>query len=182
MSLLLTRREYLPGTSAAALALFHVAGAEAQQVGGAELAANRSRVIAACTRHWGNNQGDCSAFVRAVAQDVGIGLTGNANAIHKQISAAPWIRIGVGSKVSAVAGVTAAEGKLVVAARQAEPNGHVAIVVDYRNAFDSYSEADRRKAVAFWGNLNSVGAEYTRITKSWTAADLEQVLFAYRPL
>jgi hypothetical protein len=81
-----------------------------------------------------------------------------------------------------VAGISAGEGNLVVGASKGVANGHVAIIVDYRNAFDSYGAVDRDKAVAFWGSLNSVGKEYTRITKSWTATDLQKVLFAYRPI
>ncbi len=180
--MMLTRREYLLGISTAAVGFMFDSAPVAADVGGAELAARRSRVIAACTKHWAKNQGDCSAFVRAVVQELGFSLNGNANQIHEQISAAPWVRIGVGKEAAAIAGVTAGEGKLVIAARADKPNGHVAVVVDYRNAFDSYSEVDRKKAVAFWGSLHSVGAEYERITRSWTAAALAEVLFAYQPL
>jgi hypothetical protein len=66
--------------------------------------------------------------------------------------------------------------------KRGQPNGHVAVIVDYRSAFDSYTPVDRNKAVAFWGSLNSIGQEYTRITLSWTATDLKQFLFAYRPI
>jgi hypothetical protein len=154
----------------------------AADVGGAEKAAKRGRVIAACTKHWPDNKGDCSAFVRAVAHDLGLDVSGNANSIYSQIATAPWNRIGVGTDAATVAGVSAGEGNLVIGATKGQPNGHVAIIVDYRNAFDSYAPVDRDKAVAFWGSLNSVGKEYTRITSSWTAADLKQVLFAYRAI
>jgi hypothetical protein len=149
-------------------------------VGQAELAAKRSKVIASCTTHLDENKGDCSAFVRAVADALGFELSGQANDIYQQISAPPWIRIGIGTATAA--GLAAGEGKFVVAALAARPNGHVAVVVDYRNAFDSYAPVDRDKAVAFWGKLNSVGKEYTRITRSWTADDLKKVLYAYRPI
>jgi hypothetical protein len=151
-------------------------------VGATALAAKRSRVIASCTKHWEENKGDCSAFVRAVAKDVGFTLTGNANAIHGQISTGPWIRIGVGTAAATAAGVASNEGKFVVASRNAQPNGHVAVVVDYRNAFDSYSAVEKNKAVGFWGSLNAVGDQYQRITLSWNATDMQQVLFAYRPI
>jgi hypothetical protein len=151
-------------------------------VGGAEKAGKRGRVIAACTKHWPDNKDDCSAFVRSVAHDLVLDLSGNANSIYSQIAASPWNRIGIGTDAATVAGVTAGEGNLVIGASKDQPNGHVAVVVDYRNAFDSYSPVDRNKAVAFWGSLNSIGHEYTRITRSWTATDLEKVLFAYRPI
>lgn len=177
-----TRREFLAGMAGASVALLCLTDRASADVGGAELAARRSRVIAACTKHWPDNQGDCSAFVRAVAQDLGLVLSGNTNAIYTQIAKDPWVQIGIGAQASATAGVTAGEGKFVVAAEQGEKNGHVAVVVDYRNAFDSYSPVDRDKAVAFWGKLNSVGKEYSRITLSWTAVDLKRVLFAYQTI
>jgi len=177
-----TRREFLTEVSGATIGFLLLVIGAPIDVGGAELAAKRSRVIAACTKHWPDNKGDCSAFVRAVAQDLGFVLNGNANAIYTQIAKDPWVRIGIGSRASATAGISAGEGKLVVAAEQGQGHGHVAIVVDYRNAFDSYSQKDREKAAAFWGKLNSVGNEYARITLSWTVADLERVLFAYRAI
>jgi len=151
-------------------------------VGDAEKAAKRGRVIAACTRHWPDNKGDCSAFVKAVAHELTLDLTGQANDIYDQISKSPWTKIGIGGNAATIAGVTAGEGNLVIAAKKDQPNGHVAVVVDYRNAFDSYKPVDRDKAVAFWGNLGSVGQEYMRITKSWTASELNEVLYAYRPI
>jgi hypothetical protein len=175
-----TRRDFLAGISSATVSFLCLVGRSSADVGGAELAAKRSRVIGACTKHWPDNQGDCSAFVSAVARDLGFALDGNANTIYTQIAKAPWVRIGIGTKASAIAGISAGEGKFVVAAKQGQGNGHVAVVVDYRNAFDSYPQLDREKAVAFWGKLHSVGKEYERITVSWTAADLEQVLFAYQ--
>ena len=151
-------------------------------VGGAEKSAKRGKVIAACTRHWQENKGDCSAFVKAVAHDLGLDVTGQANDIYDQIAKSPWIRIGIGESAATVAGVTAGEGNLVIAATKFQPNGHVAIVVDYSNAFESYKPVEREKAVAFWGSLRSVGQEYTRITRSWAAANLKDVLYAYRPI
>ena len=180
MHLVKTRREFLVEISGASVGILLVAKNSLADVGQAELAAKRSRVISACTKHWPDNQGDCSGFVRAVAQDLGFALSGNANAIYTQVSKDPWIRIGIGTQALVTAGVTASEGKFVVAAEQGQNNGHVAVVADYRNAFDAYSQVDRDKAVAFWGKLHSTGAEYERITRSWTTVDLQRVLFAYQ--
>ena len=154
----------------------------AGDVGGAEKAAKRGLVIAACTKHWPDNNGDCSAFVKAVAHDLHLDLTGQANDIYDQIAISPWTRIGIGADAATIAGVSAGEGNLVIGASKGQGNGHVAVIVDYRNAFDSYSPVDRNKAVAFWGSLDSVGQEYFRITKSWKASDMKNVLFAYRPI
>jgi hypothetical protein len=180
MNYFCSRREFLTRISSASFSLLCLAGSGLADVGGAEAAGKRSRVIAACVKHWPDNQGDCSAFVRAVAKDLGFHLSGNANDIYGQIAKTRWTQIGVGTPASVTAGITAGEGKFVIAAEEGQGHGHVAVVVDYRNAFDSYSQVDRNKAVGFWGKLNSVGKEYQRITLSWTAADLQKVLFAYQ--
>ena len=182
MDQLKTRRLFLGRAYLSAAGVIASVRTAVADVGGAEKAAKKGRVIAACTKRWSDNKGDCSAFVRAVAHDLGLDLSGNANSIYSQITASPWNRIGIGTDAATVAGVTAGEGNLVIGAKKDQPNGHVAVVVDYRNAFASYSPLDRNKAVAFWGSLNSVGHEYTRITLSWTATDLKDVLFAYRPI
>ena len=185
-----TRRAFLVGMSVAPAAFLCSADLGFADVGGAEAAAKRSRVIAACMKHWPDNQGDGSAFVLAVASDLGFVLTAN-DSMYAQIAKAPWVRIGIGTQAPVTAGVKAGEGNFVVAAQhgpisystkyQGERGAHFAIVVDYRNAFDSYSQVDRDKALAFWGKLSSVGEEYLRITRTWMDADLYQrVLFAYQ--
>src|SRR5256885_9864904 len=90
----------------------------------------RELVIAACTNHWVENSGDCSGFVKAVVKELNLGFTlsGQANDICDQIAKAPWVRIGVGNNSAAVAGITAGEGKLVLAGLAAPGNGHVAVV------------------------------------------------------
>lgn len=71
---------------------------------------------------------------------------------------------GAGRSAAVTAG--AADGELVSGIVVAS-HGHVAVVVDYRNAFDSYSPADREKATAFWGSLGPVGRECARVAMSW---------------
>lgn len=176
----LTRRSFLVRVAGCAACPLFLGNCSLADVGGAEMAANRSRVIAACSKHWDANKGDCSGFVRAVSKELGFTLTGQANDIFQEIQSYPWTRIGVGARASSIAGITASEGKFVVAAMTGTPHGHVAIVVDYRNAFDSYPPSERSKAVASWGALHSVGARYQKITSSFTAAELARTLFAYR--
>lgn len=180
MNALLDRRSFLVRAAGIAAGRFFQGTSSLADVGGAELAAKRSRVIAACKKNWDANKGDCSAFVRAVSQELGFTLSGQANDIYQEIQKDPWTRIGVGTQSSSVAGISAGEGKFVLAAMTGSPNGHVAVVVDYRNAFDSYSPSERNKAVASWGALHSVGADYQKITSSFTAADLARTLFAYQ--
>jgi hypothetical protein len=74
-----------------------------------------------------------------VAHDLGLDSKGDANSIYAQIAASPWNRIGIGNDAATVAGVTAGEGNLVIGAQKGQPNGHVAVIVDYRSAFDSYT-------------------------------------------
>ena len=174
-----TRRDLLlVGAGLIGAAPFTAFGA--QNVGGAERAARRSRIIAACTKHWPGQTHNCSGFLKAVAAELNVTLTGQANQIYDQIRQRPWIAIGTGSNATAVAGLTAAEGNFVVGASRASDNGHVAIIVDYLNAFASYSPAERNKAVGFWGSMSSVGGkEYTKITESWGATTMEGAYFAY---
>ena len=174
----LTRRACLIRMSLTTLGVFRAGHLLAADVDSAEAAGRRTRVIRACSSHWQDNKGDCSAFVNAVAKDLGISLTGNANAIYDQISASPWVRLGIGPKSVAAAGVAAYEGKLVIAARRGKPNGQVAVIVDYRNAFDSYAPAEQYKAIAFWGNLDTVGDQYKKITTAFTRKQFSEVLLA----
>jgi len=151
-----------------------------QNVGGVERGARRSRIIAACTKHWPGQTHDCSGFVRAVAADLGVTLTGQANQIYDQIHQRPWTAIGTGNNTTAVAGLSAAEGNFVVGASRGADNGHVAIIVDYQNAFASYPADERNTAIGFWGSMRSVGGrDYTKITESWGTATMEGTYFAY---
>jgi hypothetical protein len=70
-------------------------------VGGANAAAKRTRVIAACSKHWSENSGDCSGFVKSVVKELRLGFTlsGAVNDICDQIARNPWVRIGVGKTV-----------------------------------------------------------------------------------
>lgn len=137
----------------------------------------RGKIIQACEKHWPENADNCSGFVKAVAEELGVTLSGQANDIYEQISAAPWGVLGEGTHGASLAGLVAQEGRLVVAAKKASQNGHVAIVVDL---FGQYRDSVQRgKAVAYWGRLHSVGKQYTQITKSWNEADLQNVKYAY---
>src|SRR5438093_10296126 len=90
---------------AAPLKAFHP-----QNVGGAERASRRSRIVAACTKHWPGEDHNCSGFVKAVAADLGISLSGQANEIYDQIKSRSWTSIGTGVSASRIAGLSAAEG------------------------------------------------------------------------
>ena len=91
----LTRRACLIQMSLISLGVLR-AGLSAADVRGTEAAGRRARVIRVCSDHWQDNKGDCSAFVNAVAKDLGVSLTGDANAIYAQLSVSPWVRVGIG--------------------------------------------------------------------------------------
>jgi hypothetical protein len=132
----------------------------------------RSRVIRLCETLWEKSdyKQNCSAFVKAVAAELQIPLSGQANDIYEHIQKAPWTYCGEGGHGSVVAGITASEGKFVVGASQDLPNGHVAIMVDYSNKSS--------RAKAYWGRLpgpglteeqrsNVTGKRYANSTESW---------------
>jgi hypothetical protein len=82
-------------------------------------------IIASCQRHLPAYFNDCSGLVRAVANDCGVFLMGNANQITDQLSQAPGVL-----SSGAAAARAAAAGKLVVGGVKADKHGHVVIVVD----------------------------------------------------
>src|SRR6266446_9467 len=88
----------------------------------------QNKVVAACEKHWDQFKSDCSGFVKAVAQDCGILLTGQANDIVDQIQKLPWQVLKDGAAVGHEASVKANAG-LVIAGLKDTPSGHVAIVV-----------------------------------------------------
>jgi hypothetical protein len=140
---------------------------------------NALRVIAACEKNWDAHKGDCSGFVRAVAHDLDITLTGLADAIVGEIEAAPWTTLGAGA---AQAGHDAAEaGKLVIAglrgADQANPDPHGHVVVVVKGAMVASSDG-HSYPLGYWGRLGSVGAKDKGLNFAWSAADRPHVFYA----
>ena len=87
--------------------------------------------------------------------------------------------IGKGEHAALIAGVLGAEGKFVVGAtfEKEGGNGHVAIIVDYANKWNTAVLPNR--AVGYWGMLDGVGNRYHQITQSWSATKLTRCVFAY---
>lgn len=136
------------------------------------------RVEAACKAAFPAHRHDCSAFVRAVAQDLGVALAGDADAIVGALkSGGAWqhVRDGVAARDCARA------GQLVVAGLrgdgQAAPSvhGHVVVVVDGPLAHDAYP-------TAYWGQLGGDGAQARTLNFAWTAADRDHVSYAAHAL
>src|SRR5918911_1648292 len=98
-----------------------------------------------CAEHWEAFKGDCSGFARAVAKDLGVTLSGDANALADLIAAAKggWRRLEDGL----AAAKAAANGELVIVGlrgdAQAHPSahGHVCVVVRGGLAHGKYPTA-----------------------------------------
>jgi hypothetical protein len=103
-------------------------------------------IIASCQHHLAGHPNDCSGFVRAVAGDCGVLLTGDAN----------WIVFLLGTGVrlhdGAAARQAAAAGQLVIGGLEAPRHGHVVVVVD--------GPLNRgRYPYAFWGRYRGFAAQ-----------------------
>jgi hypothetical protein len=101
-------------------------------------------IIALCVRHLPLHPSDCSGFVRAVANDCGVLLTGDANTIVSQLR-----RSGRGLPDGQTARRFASKGDLVIAGAQAPGHGHVVVVVDGPINMGRYP-------YAFWGQYRGV--------------------------
>ena len=79
-----------------------------------------NRMLLTVVKALGNKyKSDCSGFAKAVAEDFGIVLTGQANDIVDQIQKQPWQLLKSGSEASNKA------AGLVVAGLKGAPLGHV---------------------------------------------------------
>lgn len=123
------------------------------------------KIVNACELHWTEHQGNCSGFVKAVAAELGVVLSGQANDIVKHISANWWsIESGIEARNWAEAGY------LVVGGLEAQPNGHVVIVVPGPLAHGKYP-------TAYWGRLGSSGKKNTTINYSWNSSTRDKVIY-----
>jgi len=123
-----------------------------------------------CEQEWDANKADCSAFVRAVAGDLGITLSGQANALIDTMGRPPWTQLGTDT---AKAATYAQMGYLVIAGLKATPNGHVAVIMPV---------APSPYLTGYWGMLHGVGRKNTTLNWSWNHTDLPNVqYFAIKP-
>ncbi len=87
-------------------------------------------IVAACKKHYDQYSDDCSGFLRAVAEELGHSLSGNANGILDQLEKT-WTKI---DRVKAIEAVK--NGAFVIAGLKSSEhnpprnNGHVVVVVD----------------------------------------------------
>jgi hypothetical protein len=124
-------------------------------------------IKATCEKHWEAHKADCSGFVKAVATDLNVTLTGQANDIVDQIQKSPWKVLKDGKEADS----EARAGKFVVAGLKDDPNGHVVIIVPGELAHEKYP-------TGYWGHLGSVGYKNTTINYSWNSAERDKVIYA----
>lgn len=130
-------------------------------------------IVAACRKWYPSFSNDCSGFVRAVTQELGHPIDGNADTIMTNLArSSAWESI---DRATAVA--SAAQGKLVIAGLKSSEHtgmtshGHVVIVVDGPLYHDTYP--------LVWGG--SIGSAQSRGTKSvgevWRRSDRDEVRY-----
>ena len=124
-----------------------------------------------CELNWETWKRDCSGFVKAVAQNLGIILPGQANDIVDFLeSSSAWENLGT-DKSKAMSHAT--DGYFVVGGLKAAGHGHLVVVVD--------SHSSTGYPLAYWGRLSSnpqvFGKKNTTINWSWSQADLPNVRF-----
>jgi hypothetical protein len=136
------------------------------------------RVIAACEACYEANKGDCSAFARAVAGQLGVTLTGDADDIVVTLRTSPdWVKLTDGE----AAARSAHDGKLVIAGlkgseqAQPDPHGHVVVVVDGPLAHEAYP-------TAYWGSLGGQPGKAETLNYAWTPADRDRISYAARAI
>jgi hypothetical protein len=123
-----------------------------------------------CEQDWDAWKSDCSGFLKAVAGDVGVTLTGQADAIIDQMGLLPWLQF---ENDAEKAVLYAGMGYLAVAGLKASPNGHVVVIMP--GSANPYP-------TGYWGKLNGVGRKNTTINWAWTHSDLANVqYFAIKP-
>jgi len=164
------------------------------------------RVILACEKWWpltGSNplpnSADCSGFVKSVAREIGVTLTGDANMIYNAIQHSPWSRLESPDDAAQLAALAASNGMFVVGAwKNPDPRqyGQVAVIVDTNCSsrspgFRKRALASGRqiglesRAMAYWGRIGPEGHEAQGQDKgdpmhseSWSSAERPTVIYA----
>jgi len=125
-------------------------------------------VVRACEADWEAHNRDCSGFVKAVAADLGITLTGQANDIVDQIGRVPWTSL---NNDGLAAAQKAELGFLVIAGLKDTPNGHVAVITPGPLAQGKYP-------TGYWGKLHGIGKKNTTINWAWNEDDRDNVTYS----
>ncbi|MEC4592565.1 MULTISPECIES: hypothetical protein [Nitrospirillum] len=122
-------------------------------------------IISVCERNWEKWKADCSGFLKAVAADLGISLSGQANDIIDTMGHAPWIQLGNDSEKAVT---YAGQSYLVVAGLKAPHHGHVVVIVP---------GAPKPYPSGYWGRFGGTGRKNTSISWSWKHSELPEVRY-----
>ena len=103
------------------------------------------RIVKLCEKYWEEHKKNCSGYVKAIASELGVSLTGPANDIVDQIQKHPWkiLKSGVEAKLQAT------NGMYVIAGLKADKHGHVVVVVPGSLSHGKYP-------TAYWGSIGGV--------------------------
>jgi RHS repeat-associated protein len=127
-------------------------------------------IIQVCKKQWDKHKNNCSGFVKAVAENLGIHLKGNANQIVDQIQKEPW----KSTKKGRTAKEKADQGKFVVGGTKGKSHGHVVAIVS--GPLDRSGQYPK----GYWGYLNVDNArENTSINYSWDRSQRDNVTYGY---
>jgi hypothetical protein len=126
------------------------------------------QVTEACDKWWDTYKADCSGFAKAVAKEVGVPLSGQANDIVVAMQKDPWKPLASGKEAKDYAEL----GFFVLGGLKATPNGHVVVVVKGPLNREKYP-------TAYWGRLGGTGKKATTINWSWASTDRDKVSYAY---
>ncbi len=134
-------------------------------------------IVNSCENHWDAYKSDCSGFVKAVAADFGINLTGQADDIVDQMQSAPWQTLsdGPSAKAQADSGNFVLAGLKGADHQPPRDHGHVVVVVTGALAQNKYP-------TAYWGTLGGTGRKNTTLNWAWNATDRDNVIYAYQTL
>lgn len=129
-----------------------------------------------CERLLPANAGDCSSFAKAICNEFGITLTGQANDIVDQLTVANgWTLLGSDATAGKKAAEAAANNQLVIGAKKEAGHGHVVVVVAGEAYLGKYPHA-------YWGKLNdpdNAGYDKT-VNWAWNSVARDSVTYASR--
>jgi len=124
-----------------------------------------------CEKYYDKWIYDCSGFLKAVAKDLGITLTGMANNIIDFMGSSPSWR-SLGNDADAAVRM-AGQRYLVVAGLKAAGHGHVVIIMP---------GAAKPYPTAYWGSISHHPGRNKTINWAWTRADLANVSYFATPI
>lgn len=131
------------------------------------MSSNSQKIIALCEKYWDAHKNNCSGFVKAVADELKVSLTGQANQMVDGIQQAPGKVLASGVEAAAQANI----GRLVIGGLKAKPLGHVVIVVPGPLSHGKYP-------TAYWGSFGGVGKKNTTVNWSWDKSERDRVIYS----